>query len=1274
MLVAAGIVAVSLGLAFGVYAYYLAEREEISKGKHHALSAICDLKVKQIYQWRKERMADAARAANDELIGNVVPELLAAPENQECRAKLRELLKAEIPGYANLLLFDPSGNLLLATNDVHLLVSSTTQNAIRDALSGREAVISDFFLSEDATVHVDVAVAVRDGGGQPVAVLVLRSHACDELFSLLQFWPTESASTETVLTQREGDEVVIVNELRFAPNASMALRFPLTRTSLPAVQAALGKKGRFQGKDYRGKEVLTDLGVVPGSSWFLVSKLDQEEISTIAAYRAGVVGILIGLIILLVATGVAFFYRNRQSRILKNLLSAEKQRAEMQETYRMLFESMINGFALHEIICDADGKPADYRFLAVNPAFERMTGMKAADVVGRTVKEIMPETEPVWIERYGRVALTGAPVQFEEFSSALARHFQIRAFCPQPGRFAAVFDDITERKDSEARIARLTQLYAALSQCNQAIVRSASPDELLPTLCRVAVEFGGMAMAWIGMVDEVTGRVRVTASFGVGTEYLEGIEISLDADDPFGRGPTGTAIRENTPVWCQDFQTDPITAPWHEKAKAFGWRASAAIPLRLRQKTIGALTLYSEIPNAFDEEARNLLVEMAGDIDFAMESFARQDDSRKADEAAKREETLNRAIIESIPGTFYMLDENGRFVRWNAYERDEVVGKPDAEVAATDAIDTIHPDDRASIQMKMSGVLGNGRLENAEVRVLMRGGPEFKWFLLTGRQMVIDGRPFLLGIGIDVTARKRAEEEVNNLRTAVEQSANTIVITDPEGNIEYVNPCFEKTTGYTFAEAVGQNPRVLKSGEQDQSFYRNLWETISSGQIWRGQFHNRRKDGSLFWESATISPVFDVSGRIVHFIAVKEDITERKVLEANLLDALDRAESGNRTKSEFLAVMSHELRTPLNGVLGFAELLSESPLNQEQKQQARMIKNCGEHLLQVVNDILDFSSIERKRMKFEDAPVSIASLVESSCLPVRNTAADKGLEFRCETEPGVPEQIHGDERRIRQILINLLGNAVKFTSSGSVVLRVAKASYADRPALDFSVEDSGLGIPAETIPLLFKPFTQADSTLRRPFEGTGLGLAISQRLAEAMGGKITIISTPGRGSTFTLRLPIERAGGHPDTDVAEIAPQPVPASPGSGEVPPSGNLVLVVEDDAASRLLAGKMLEAIGWRVEFARDGQAAIDAFAPGKFSAVFMDMQMPVMDGITATRLIRETEGATETRVPIIALTANVMLGDRERCMEAGMDDFVSKPFKKDEIAACLARHCRR
>ena len=643
-------------------------------------------------------------------------------------------------------------------------------------------------------------------------------------------------------------------------------------------------------------------------------------------------------------------------------------------------------------------------------------------------------------------------------------------------------------------------------------------------------------------------------------------------------------------------------------------------------------------------------------------------DMKEVQDVAKHEQQLTSAVIESIPGAFFMLDKNGRFVRWNAYERDEIIGKPEALITGTDALETIHPDDRELISAKMVNVLEHGAHETVETRVLLKGGPACRWFLMTGRQMVVDGSPFLLGIGIDVTERKQKDEELQKLRTAVEQSANAIVITDRMGTIEYVNPAFEQITGYSRAEAVGQNPSFLKSGGKDVEFYRNLWKMIASGKIWCGEFHNKRKDGSLYWESATISPVQNDKGEILHFIAIKEDITGRKLMESRLADALLRAEAGAAAKSQFLSIMSHELLTPLNGVLGFAELLSITPLNDEQMGFARTISQSGNHLLQVVNDILDFSSIEKGHVPLESSGIAIADLVESSVVPSRITAAEKGLKLLCEMDPGLPVQLTGDERRIRQILINLIGNAVKFTAAGSVIVRVAPSSVAGRPALDISVEDTGPGIHAETIALLFNPFVQEDMTLHRPFEGTGLGLAISQRLAEAMGGLITVRSVFGQGSTFTLRLPLEAPLG---TGSPPASGKPLPTAVGSAQTggtpaPREDRPVLVVEDDASNSDLAEKMLNVLGFRAEFAFDGAQALQAYAPGKYAAILMDMQMPVMDGLAATRKIREIEAPVGSHVPIIALTANVMPGDRERCLAAGMDDFLSKPFNKAGLAS--------
>ena len=423
------------------------------------------------------------------------------------------------------------------------------------------------------------------------------------------------------------------------------------------------------------------------------------------------------------------------------------------------------------------------------------------------------------------------------------------------------------------------------------------------------------------------------------------------------------------------------------------------------------------------------------------------------------------------------------------------------------------------------------------------------------------------------------------------------------------------------------------------------------------QFNDRRK-GCFTIE--TVEILEGIAAHIGETLVRKQAEDKLRATTAIAQDLAIKAESATAVKSAFLATMSHELRTPLNGVLGFAELLADTTLDDEQKSFAQTIASSGQHLLAIVNDILDFASIEHGTLAIQAAPLSIGELVEASDVAVRQAAAEKGIGFRCEVAADVPEQIIGDERRIRQVLINLLGNALKFTQSGSVVLRVAPD--AEGRFLDFSVEDTGIGISSETITHLFQPFAQADSKMNRPFGGTGLGLAISRRIAEAMGGTLNVSSIPGKGSTFTFRLPLEI--------VASSSEPAAPAPCVLDSTIPSGALMLVADDEQNSTQLTGKMLQSLGYRAEFAADGAEAVKAFLPGKFSAILMDMAMPVMDGLEATKKIREIE-KTGRRVRIIAITANVMPGDRERCLAAGMDDFLTKPFKRAELAAKLA--CR-
>ena len=474
----------------------------------------------------------------------------------------------------------------------------------------------------------------------------------------------------------------------------------------------------------------------------------ERSIADSAAPIRGGAGAMSGVV--LVVSDVTEQYRVREAL----------RRSE--HDYRMLFEGILEGFALHEIICDGSGQPVDYRFLSINPAFEEMTGLCAAKAIGRTVREILPEIETTWIERYGRVALTGEPVRFEEYSGPLKRHFEVSAFRPQPNQFAVMFQDITARKAAEFRIARLSQLYAALSQCNQAIVHSTSVVELLPQICRDAVQFGGMKMAWIGLVDEDTGTIHPVASCGSGTDYLDGVRISVTIGEDSGRGPIGTSIRENQPFWCHDFLSDPRTAPWHERGAHYGWGAAAALPLCLKGKAVGALTLFSDKAEAFDEEMRKLLVEMAYDLSFALDHFANEDERKRAEEAVRRSEARLNFALETARTGAWELDLQDHTAYRTAIH-DRIFGYETLLPNWTYEMFLEHvlPEDRPNVDRAFREATASQTNWNFECRIRRADG-EVRWILAAGvHERNSEGKPVRMsGIVQDLTERKRMEEKL----------------------------------------------------------------------------------------------------------------------------------------------------------------------------------------------------------------------------------------------------------------------------------------------------------------------------------------------------------------------------------------------------------------------------------------------------------------------------------------------------------------------------------
>ncbi|MCW5889894.1 MAG: response regulator [bacterium] len=432
-------------------------------------------------------------------------------------------------------------------------------------------------------------------------------------------------------------------------------------------------------------------------------------------------------------------------------------------------------------------------------------------------------------------------------------------------------------------------------------------------------------------------------------------------------------------------------------------------------------------------------------------------------------------------------------------------------------------------------------------------------------------------------------------------------------------------------------------------------------EVWRGEVRLRRADGAWRWILVTTLPRRGSDGRRLGWIGTAVDVTDRQAALEETKRARDVALDAARTKAVFLATMSHELRTPMNGILGMTRLALESEMSDEAREHVATVRSSAEALLTVINDVLDFSKVEAGKLSLETLPFALRPLLDDTLRAFAPICDEKGLTLGCDVAADVPDGLAGDPGRLRQILVNLLGNAVKFTPEGAVRVSVERAGAdADGVALRFAIADTGIGIPPEQVDRVFAAFTQADDTTTRRFGGTGLGLAITRQLVTLMGGAIGLESTPGRGSTFHFTAHFGRA------DVAAATAAPVVPSPAVRPL-----RVLLAEDNRVNQQVAVRVLEKRGHTVVVADDGRVAVERAGAEPFDLILMDMQMPEMDGLEATAAIRAVEAASRRRVPIVAMTANALVGDRERCLAAGMDDYLAKPIDFSELDRVLARY---
>jgi PAS domain S-box-containing protein len=554
----------------------------------------------------------------------------------------------------------------------------------------------------------------------------------------------------------------------------------------------------------------------------------------------------------------------------------------------------------------------------------------------------------------------------------------------------------------------------------------------------------------------------------------------------------------------------------------------------------------------------------------------------------------------------------------------------------------------------------------------------------------------LTGVIRDVTQQKLVQEDIEKLSIVASSTDNMVIITDAAGCTEWVNKAYTAKTGYSLQDMLGRKPgAVLQGPDSDWRVVQRISAAVRASQSISEELLNYTKSGKPYWASIHITAVCGPDGVATRFISVQTDVTDRRryesqillqkeVLEeqvasrtAELVRAKELAESASVAKSTFLANMSHEIRTPLNAIIGLNDLLLHDAATPQQAERLGKVVAAGKHLLAIVNDILDLSKIEAGQMQLEDSEFNLAAIFDQVASFVGGAAQDKGLRLEVDVQSALT-WLRGDATRLRQALLNFAGNAVKFTRTGSVTLRARLLEEADGELLvHCSVQDSGIGIAAEQLPRLFQDFEQADTSTTRQYGGTGLGLVITRRLALLMGGDAGAESTLGVGSTFWFTARLRRGVGA-EPGVAGMAPAPAPVAPvGATEsIGVEGQLrqrhgqarILVVDDNEVNRELALAWLDNVGLSADTASDGREAVHRAQETAYDLILMDMQMPVMDGLEATRAIRALTGGAA--VPILAMTANAFEEERVTCLAAGMNDFVIKPVVVGALYATMLK----
>ena len=1080
------------------FAYYTYEIERVRQEKYADIAAIAKLKVGSIQQWRKGLLTDIWALSTGPLWNKAINEWFREPTNEALLKGVRDrlIVGKRQGGYVDALLLDPDGKVIVSASGHPESLTAIEKKAIGESIASGSPVLSDMYRTPDGAILIDAVSPILDPQGRAIAVALYRTDPESVLFPLIQTWPTPSQTAETLLVQRDGNDVLFLNNLRHRANTALSLREPLSRLDLPAGQAVSGKTGLFQGKDYRGAEVLADLRPIPDSPWFMVAKVDTSEILAEARYRGAVVIIFSAVFILLTAGLSAYGYRHRQARLYQDLYKSEREQREAEELFRTTLYSI--GDAV--ITTDTGGLAQ-----RMNPVAEQLTGWKEFEAAGKSLDEVFhiveekshkPVQNPVnrvlsegmvvglanhtvLISRDGSerpIADSGAPIRGEDgsilgvvlvFRDQTEEKVAAELLKESEARYRSLFDNMGSavavyKAEQDGKDFILVDFNAAAEKIDKIKrgelighsvlkvfpgIKEFGLFEVLQRVWRtseperhpLALYKDDRTEGWrdnhvyklpsgeiVVVYSDETRRIRAEEAARITGERLElvlkGANLGFwDMDmskaqavvNERAANIAGYRLDEITPTldfWRSILHPDDVSSALGPfKDHLAGHTYSYDAEYRVKTKS-GEYRWVSALGKVMERGADGGALRVTG-------TFQDITDRKKIEEALRESEERYRIVAQFTYDWEYWVDRDGNFLyvapsceRITGYSADEFIADPDLMNRI------IHPDDRPEMldhYNKVRKVIPDS-VDAEDFRIVRRDG-EIRWI---GHvcQPVYDreGKPLgRRGGNRDITNRKRSELAQKRLFTAIEQASDAIFITDAQGNIEYVNPAFERITGYKKDEVRGEKPSLFRNEGYDSATVQNILETLVRGESWGGRLVKRRKDGDSYEEDVTITPVRDALGHIINFVGVKRDVSKEVQLQKQLLQAQKMEAVGNLAGG-----IAHDFNNLLQAVMGYSELLLGGKKQGDPEiDDLQRIYDSGKRGADLVKSLLMFS----RKVQPEFCPVDLNNeIVQVQKLLSHSIPKTIKIDLRLS---GALEIILADPSQVGQVIMNLGVNA-----------------------------------------------------------------------------------------------------------------------------------------------------------------------------------------------------------------------------------------------------------